>query len=174
MRAFVEYHSSGQLLSIDEAAGACCATWRARTLATTRWAMHATDNGQLPAAHRSPVIQNSSHEQSCAFSNAACRCTGQRRCHVVLSRPSFHCVVALDQRKADAWVLQQLATTTAAPVLVQMPTQADLSRSGKDCRQDQARSLHVYETLRKHAQTTQAGLTGLARSARRASTSRSG
>ena len=24
--------------------------------------------------------------------------------------------------KADAWVLQQLATTTAAPVLVQMPT----------------------------------------------------
>lgn len=59
--------------------------------------------------------------------------------------------------KADAWVLQQLATTTAAPVLVQMPTQADLSQAERIADKTE-RGRYVYETLRKHAQTTQAGL----------------
>ncbi len=59
--------------------------------------------------------------------------------------------------KADGWVVDQLLDKTTVPVLVQMPTQADLSGAA-DIADKTERGRWVYETLRKHAETTQADL----------------
>lgn len=61
--------------------------------------------------------------------------------------------------KADAWVLKELATAATVPVLVQMPSQADLSQAAA-ITDKTARGRHVYETLREHADATQADLRG--------------
>ena len=59
--------------------------------------------------------------------------------------------------KADAWVIKQLAAATTVPVLVQMPSQADLSQAAAIADKTE-RGRYVYETLRKHADATQADL----------------
>lgn len=59
--------------------------------------------------------------------------------------------------KADAWVLQQFAKTTTVPVLVQLPSQADLSQAATIADKTE-RGRFVYETLSKHAEATQADL----------------
>lgn len=61
--------------------------------------------------------------------------------------------------KADAWVLKELATAATVPVLVQMPSQADLSQAAT-ITDKTARGRYVYETLREHADATQADLRG--------------
>ena len=61
--------------------------------------------------------------------------------------------------KADAWVLKELATAATVPVLVQMPLQADLSQAAT-ITDKTARGRYVYETLREHADATQADLRG--------------
>ena len=59
--------------------------------------------------------------------------------------------------KADAWVLQQFAKTSTVPVLVQLPSQADLSQAATIADKTE-RGRFVYETLSKHAEATQADL----------------
>lgn len=59
--------------------------------------------------------------------------------------------------KADAWVIKQLAAATTVPVLVQMPSQADLSQAAA-ITDKTARGRYVYETLSKHAEATQGDL----------------
>jgi hypothetical protein len=59
--------------------------------------------------------------------------------------------------KADAWVIKELAAATTVPVLVQMPSQADLSQAAA-ITDKTARGRYVYETLSKHAEATQGDL----------------
>ncbi len=59
--------------------------------------------------------------------------------------------------KADTWVLDQFATKSTVPLIVQMPAQADLSRAVEFIDKTE-RGRFVYETLRQHADTSQSGL----------------
>jgi serine protease AprX len=59
--------------------------------------------------------------------------------------------------KADIWVVNQFAAKSTVPVLVQLPTQADLSRAAAFA--DKAeRGRWVHDTLRQHAETSQGEL----------------
>ncbi len=59
--------------------------------------------------------------------------------------------------KADAWVLDQFATKSSVPLIVQLPEQADLSRAAEIADKTE-RGRFVYETLRKHADASQGEL----------------